>query len=132
MKKNIQEVIYQSGGNLDFIARGKMKSGLHSSVIGNGRFGLLLSAMRGEYDYIVIDTSPILPVPDASSVMHLADYNIVVYAYNMHTPKEIDLTIKRFNQLNVRTDAQIFNLVSGSDVNAYGYGYNYSYKPENN
>lgn len=131
-EKTIDQVIYKTGGNLDFMARGKMKSGLHTSVISNARLSQLLSAVRDQYDYIVIDTSPILPVPDASSVMILSDYNIVVYGYDMHKPKEIELTIKRFSQLKVRTDAQIFNLVPMGDSNGYGYSYKYSYKPENN
>lgn len=50
-------------------------------LLANGRFGELLAEARQRYDYVIVDTPPVLPTPDSRLIAEWVDgYVIVVTA----------------------------------------------------
>ena len=57
-----------------------------SSIINNGKFSDLISRMRNEMDYIILDTPPMLAAADSEAIARLTDTAIMVVRTDfMHT-----------------------------------------------
>lgn len=63
--------------NLFFIAGGKPVSNA-SELIGNGRLRLLLDRLAPAFDWIILDSPPVIPVSDAKLLADLCDGVLVV------------------------------------------------------
>lgn len=80
---------------------------------------------------VILDTPPILAVTDAAIIGNYAGTTLLVSRFELNTAKEIDISIKRFEQSGVPVKGCILNGVVKKASSYYGYGYNYygySYK----
>ncbi len=57
-------------------------------LLANGRFGELLRDARQRYDYVIIDTPPVLPTPDSRLLAQWIDGYLIVVAAD-HTPRKL-------------------------------------------
>ena len=73
--------------NLDVITAGQPTGPVHE-LFRSPRLERLLQGAREQYDFIVIDTPPLLPVFDASMVAKLVDGLLLVVAANQ-TPRKL-------------------------------------------
>ncbi|GAB3884770.1 GumC family protein [Spirosoma agri] len=99
-----------------------------SELLSNGRMKILLSALRKQFDYIIIDTPPVALVADAPLLGAYVDtaFYLVRYGYTPKTYMGFLANLqasKKFKSLNV-----IFNGVDYRHSQDYGYGYGYAYK----
>lgn len=98
-----------------------------SELLSNGRIGILLDALRKQFDYVILDTPPVTLVADATLLGSYVDavFYIVRHEY---TPKiylqrlAVLNASQKFKSLNV-----IFNGVNYRNSQEYGYGYGYGY-----
>jgi capsular exopolysaccharide synthesis family protein len=75
------------GFNLAVVPAGVTRLPIHE-ILRSPRLESLLQAARERYDFIVLDTPPLLPVFDAAMVAKLVDGLLVVVAAN-HTPRKL-------------------------------------------
>jgi len=83
-----------------------------------------------QYEIVIIDTPPILAVTDAAIIGRYAGTTLLVARYEVNTPKEIAVSIRRFEQSGVPIKGCILNGMVKKASSYYGYGYNhygYSY-----
>ena len=85
----------------------------------------------GQYDYIIIDTSPVLGTSDALSIGQLVDSVLFVARYDVSTVRQINYSIERLQRANVKVEGIIFNDAKQSLIGAYNYHYGYEYKSKN-
>jgi succinoglycan biosynthesis transport protein ExoP len=75
---DLDEVVQDWGGSgLQVLASGVLPPN-PSEVLGSVAMARLLSEMRAAYDYVIIDTAPLLPVADAAILSRLTDGMLVV------------------------------------------------------
>lgn len=110
---------------LSIITRGKSPAN-PSEMLGSQQFELLLNQLSQEYDHIIIDTPPVLAVTDAIIISQYAGVNLLVARYAKSQMKELELSLSRFEQANVKVNGFILNDIQRAGA-GYGYGYNYSY-----
>lgn len=110
---------------LSIITRGKSPAN-PSEMLGSEQFELLLKQLSQEYDHIIIDTPPVLAVTDAIIISQYAGVNLLVARYAKSQMKELELSLSRFEQANVKVNGFILNDIQRAGA-GYGYGYNYSY-----
>jgi len=110
---------------LSIITRGKSPAN-PSEMLGSEQFELLLKQLSQEYDHIIIDTTPVLAVTDAIIISQYAGVNLLVARYAKSQMKELELSLSRFEQANVKVNGFILNDIQRAGY-GYGYGYNYSY-----
>jgi polysaccharide biosynthesis transport protein len=79
------------------------------SLVASPRFGMLLAEARERYDFIIIDTPPLLPAADCRVMMQWVDGFVVVVAAH-RTPRKI-----LEEALNVMSQEQILGLVYSGD-----------------
>ena len=110
---------------LSVITRGKNPAN-PSEMLGSEQFAVLLEQLSQEYDHIIIDTPPILAVTDGIIISQYAGVNLLVARYAKSQMKELELSLNRFEQANVKVNGFILNDIQRASA-GYGYGYNYSY-----
>ena len=114
--------------NLFFISAGTLPED-PSELLSNARAKELINYLNSEFDYVVIDTSPMVLVTDGYLLTDLCDATLYVIRHK-YTPKIIVKRIDQNKHINpIHNPAIIFNGVKarGFFTNNYGYGYNYVY-----
>lgn len=114
----------------DFISRGVVPPN-PAELLMHRRFGELITWASNNYDIVILDTPPILAVTDAAIIGHYAGTTLLIARFEQNTPKEIEVSYKRFEQSGVIVKGCILNGVVKKASSYYGYGYNhygYSYK----
>lgn len=97
-----------------------------SELLGSEQMKNVLQRAKEQYDYVLIDTPPVMPVTDALIVSRFVDGMILVIA-SSEVKVEMARDVK--NQL-VNAGANIFGVVLNkvrSEHHGYGYGYYYYY-----
>lgn len=122
--------------NLFFISAGDNLPENPTELLANGKVNEILEYLENIFDFVIIDTSPIVLVTDGYLLTGLCDATLYVIRHK-YTPKVIVKRIDERNQINpINNPAIIFNGVKlrGFFKNNYGYGYDYVYgsKKESN
>ncbi|HBC1905264.1 TPA: polysaccharide biosynthesis tyrosine autokinase [Escherichia coli] len=108
----------------DFISRGNIPPN-PAELLMHERFGKLLEWANNEYDLVIIDSPPILAVTDAAIIGNYSGTTLLVARFEMNTPKEIEVSVKRFEQSGVKVKGCIMNGVVKKASSYYSYGYSY-------
>ena len=123
---DLNQVIHQTDVlGLSMIARGKNPAN-PSEMLSSEQFKALMEQLSQQYDHIIIDTPPILAVTDGIIISQYAGVNLLVARYAKSQMKELELSLNRFEQANVKVNGFILNDIQRSSA-GYGYGYNYAY-----
>ncbi|KMD16759.1 polysaccharide biosynthesis tyrosine autokinase [Klebsiella pneumoniae] len=113
--------------NFDYISRGAVPPN-PAELLMHRRFGELLNWASERYDIVVLDTPSILAVTDAAIIGNYAGTTLLVARFELNTAKEIDISVKRFEQTGVNVKGCILNGVVKKASSYYGYNhYGYSY-----
>jgi tyrosine-protein kinase Etk/Wzc len=98
----------------------------------NGRFGETIENLSKDYDFVLIDTPPILAVTDPAIIGRLAGINFAVLRANAHPMREIEHTVKRLRQNGIKLHGFIFNDIpfrtGYGDLGSGKYAYHYQYE----
>ena len=104
--------------NLSVLTAGRVPSAPYE-VLKSPRVGELLAEARRRYDYIVLDTPPLVPVPDCRVIARWVDgFLVVVTAHK--TPRKL-----LEEALNVTEPAKVLGLVFNCDDRQLSRGYSY-------
>ncbi|WPC34798.1 polysaccharide biosynthesis tyrosine autokinase [Acinetobacter sp. YWS30-1] len=112
--------------NLFFVTRGKSPVN-PSELLSTDKFKVFLDQASVSFDYVLIDTPPILAVTDGIIIAQYAGVNLLIARHGKTQIKELEITVTRFEQANVKVNGVILNDVQKGPGNGYGYGYNYAY-----
>ena len=121
--------------NLIALARGKAPPN-PAELLSGARFAKLVESWRESYDYIIIDTPPILAVTDASYAGAVADAVFLVGRAGKTQMHELIESRKRLSRGQLSVTGIVVNGLTESlskhSRGQYGYGYyNYQYASEN-
>lgn len=112
------------GGEFDYIGRGAIPPN-PAELLMHPRFENLLKWASQQYELVIVDTPPILAVTDAAIIGRYAGTTLLVARFEANTPKEIAVSVKRFEQGGVTIKGCILNGVVKKASSYYGYGYSY-------
>ncbi len=120
-EKTLEEVVYRDeGAGLDVIFA--QETGLNpSDVFSSRRFAEFLQEMRQRYDFIVIDSPPVLAVPDARIIARHTDALVVCAAWRKVTKPMIRAVMRQF--ANSRTSLSGFVMTKFDPARASREGY---------
>ena len=109
--------------NLDFISTGSLPPS-PAELLLRPALGSLLKAMSTQYDVVLIDATPILPVADTLIIgAHVGSIFLMSRA-GVSTPGEIAESIKRLAHAGLEPKGVLFNDLTVRP-GRYGYGYKY-------
>lgn len=98
-----------------------------ADLFASERFSSLLKNLREHYDYILIDTPPVLAVPDARVIGSLSDANIYVVQWNGTTRTQVRQGLEMLGSVSVDITGLVLNELDARKMKTYGYGGQYGY-----
>ncbi|WP_213943235.1 polysaccharide biosynthesis tyrosine autokinase, partial [Klebsiella variicola] len=113
-----------SMAGFDFIARGAVPPN-PAELLMHKNFDALLSWASQNYEIVVLDTPPILAVTDAAIIGNYVGTTLLVARFEQNTAKEIEVSVRRFEQSGVIVKGCILNGIVKKASSYYSYGYNH-------
>jgi capsular exopolysaccharide synthesis family protein len=122
-----KSIIHPSGFNkdCDFIYSGNIPPN-PTDLLQNGRYEELIESLKGDYQYIILDTAPLMLVTDSLIIADVADVTIYVTRSEVTEKSFIDYANKNIEAKKIKNVAFVLNDVHKTNFgygNKYGYGY---------
>ncbi len=104
------EVIVSSEevGGLDIVVCGHIPPN-PTEVLGSERARVVIEELRGMYDYVVIDSAPLMPVTDAIEISAYSDGVILVVRHNVTNINSLKKAIYMLERVQAKVLGIIFN-----------------------
>lgn len=112
--------------HIDFMPRGRQPHN-PSSLLASDLFAEMMSQLTYQYDYIFIDSPPILAASDAVITSQYADKVLMVTRYNQSIEGQLNYAIKQMRKANIEVDGIVLNDMRQGITDKYSYHYNYAY-----
>jgi len=112
--------------NIDFMPRGQHPRN-PASLLANGSFNHLMAELNLHYDYILIDSPPVLAASDAMILAQHADKVLMVTRYDDSIEGQLVYAVNQMNKANIKVDGIILNDVQQGIMSKYSYHYSYAY-----
>lgn len=124
---NLESIIYQSTYNpyLDVIYSGSIPPN-PTELLTNGRYEELLNNLKDTYDYIIVDTAPLMLVTDTFLISDLSDAILYVTRSNYTDKDLVGFANNNIKAQKIKNVGFVLNDVDKSNFgygNKYGYGY---------
>nr|MBB1522098.1 CpsD/CapB family tyrosine-protein kinase [Clostridiales bacterium] len=94
--------------NLSIVTAGTMVNN-PSELIGQEKFKKTIEALKEKYDYVIIDSSPILMVTDSILVSRVVDATILIAIYNKTRIDDLKSAIRRINHVGGNVAGVVLN-----------------------
>ena len=113
--------------NLDVLFSGAIPPN-PTALLSSDVFRKLISELKNEYDYIIIDSAPCLLVSDTFQFIDLADSVVYLFRANFTDSKITDFINDVYINKKVKNLNIVLNAVGNSKTYGYKYGYQYGYQ----
>jgi tyrosine-protein kinase Etk/Wzc len=94
--------------NVDFISTGKLPA-RPAELLAGENLGRMLKRLSDFYDYVLVDTPPVLAVSDALVIAAHAGTTFNIVRADVSTVDEIEETVRRLNETGTVVTGNIFN-----------------------
>ncbi len=123
-EQDIRRVIHTTDIENFYVIRqsGRPTSKSSNLVMGN-KFKQLLTSLSQAFDIVVLDTPPILPIIDSVILAKYATQVILVVKAEQSDVRELELSINKLEDNDIRVDATILNSVKKNKRYGSYYGY---------
>ncbi|GAB1346378.1 GumC family protein [Cloacibacterium normanense] len=126
----LEEIVHPSSfnKNLDVIYSGSIPPN-PTDLLSNGKYETLVETLKEKYDYIILDTAPLMLVTDSFLISEVADITLYVTRSKYTEKTLIEFANRNIDANRIKNTAFILNDVD-KDYLGYGnkYGYGYSAK----
>ena len=98
-----------------------------ADVFASEKFSSLITLLCEHYDFVLIDTPPVLVVPDARVIARHADAVIYTVKWDSTTRTQVRQGLEMFSSLGIPIAGLVLNQVDSRQMKRYGYGGQYGY-----
>lgn len=113
IRKNVRE-------NLDVLVSGEIPPN-PSELLGSAKMGEIIDVLSQEYDYVFIDTPPVLAVTDTAILTKYCSGVLLVAHYNQTDRSAVSEAVEQLRLANAKILGGIFNGVENDGDGKYGY-----------
>jgi non-specific protein-tyrosine kinase len=99
-----------------------------SEMLSSTRFAALVKQLSSRYQYVIIDSAPVLPVADSLALSRAVDGVLVVGQANRTSKKTLNEGLSRLHQVGAPVIGLVLNRAAERSSQGYGYGYGYAYQ----
>ncbi|HOO43789.1 MAG TPA: CpsD/CapB family tyrosine-protein kinase [Bacillota bacterium] len=125
--KDVHDLIIRDESGIDLLLTGHKLSYPHI-VLQSNKVIEMVNQLKNEYDYIVVDTPPVLSVTDALVVSKFVDGVIYVAAYNQTRKDNAKAGLEQLKENNANIiGAVLANIDVRKSQGSYGYYYYSNY-----
>lgn len=98
-----------------------------SELLGSARMKKLLEALSKEFDIVLCDAPPLLPVTDAAVLSRVTSGAIMAVAVGKTTTHQLEGALDALETVGAKVAGVVLTMVPTKGADAYGYGYGYEY-----
>ena len=121
----LEEVVHRDAVlNADIIAGDKAQTNA-ADIFASDRFRNFLAQMRQTYDVIVIDTPPVLVVPDARILAETADAVLFTVHWDKTSKYQVQEALRMLHASGQSITGFVLSQINPKRMKAYGYGNRY-------
>ncbi len=113
-----EDAIVRWSDGLDVLPSGAVPPN-PGQLLGSAAMKNLMQRLLLEYDFIVVDSPPLLPATDALGLSHLTDGAIVVARYKATTRQQLSTTLQSLEAVNARILGIVLNQVRERRAEVY-------------
>jgi Mrp family chromosome partitioning ATPase len=125
-RKIVKAIRSPNGQSIDLIYAGKLPEN-PAELLGNGKFESLLVELRKQYDKIIIDSPPLLPVTDAAVLAPLVDGVVVFVRAGSTKQSQLRAGFGALESVSARVLGVVFNMIPIGTRDYVNYGYEHGY-----
>lgn len=114
-------VFYDEALGID-VLMGENSRANAADLFSSGRFRTFLTRAREDYDFVIIDTPPVLVVPDARVIAQEVDAIIYTVAWDKTNRSQVTAGLREFESVNLRITGLVLAQVEPKGMRRYGYG----------
>lgn len=96
-----------------------------ADIFSSETFGRFLAEARAAFDYIIIDTPPVLAVPDARVIGGSVDAIMYAVKWDSTTRRQVSEGLRSFANVNVKVSGLVLTQIDKRGMKRYGYGDSY-------
>ena len=96
-----------------------------ADLFSSNTFSDFIKGLREHYDHIIIDTPPVLAVPDARVIGQLVDAVIYTVQWDSTPHRQVLNGLKSLQSVNVRVSGLVLSQIDGNKMKRYGYADSY-------
>lgn len=131
-RAEVNDVMLPWGGrSLYVLPAGKIPPN-PSELLGSARMGTLLTMLEKDFDVVLCDAPPLLPVTDAAILARVTSGALMVVSAGKTTSHQLTLATEALGTVGAKLAGFVMSMVPtrGPDsyYSAYGYGYGYGYR----
>ncbi|MCQ4079698.1 polysaccharide biosynthesis tyrosine autokinase [Streptomyces sp. RB6PN25] len=123
---HVQQVL-QSAGTFMVLTSGPVPPN-PTELLGSEQFRTMLSTLSEEFDHIVIDTSPVLPVADTAAMAQVVDGYVLVVRAARTGRTQVVAALDALRRSGTPVLGTVLNMASVKGERKV-YGYAYAYRP---
>lgn len=101
-----------------------------SELLGSKAMRHLVDSLEGEFDWVLFDAPPLLPVTDAAVLAKHLTGAVVAVAAGKTTRHQLEAAVTVLEKAGAPVAGVALTMVPAKGEGAYGYGYGYGYGPE--
>ena len=122
---DLEEAIFRPDGMSIDVLFGESSSTNAADIFATERYSDFIRQMRQRYDYIVVDTPPVLVVSDARVVAPSADAVVYAVHWNQTKKSQVKRGLQMFRTVNVPVAGLVLTRIDQRKMERYGYGREY-------
>lgn len=96
-----------------------------ADIFASARFKEFIETQRKLYDVIIIDTPPILIVPDSRIISQVADVTLLSVKWDSTTKSQLDEALRLIRNSRQEVQGLVLSQISAAGMRRYGYGDKY-------
>ena len=99
-----------------------------AELLSSPRFAEIFDELKEQFDMVLVDSSPLLPVTDPVLLSRLTDTTLLIVAAGSTTKGQLRRGVEQLTQVGARRIGIVLNEVPRGGGDVYGYGYSYNYE----
>ena len=121
----LEEAVHRTPDFGADILGGEKSSTNAADLFASDRFRALIDEARASYDMIIIDTPPVLVVPDARIIAEVADAIVFTVQWDQTSKPQVEEALRMFHNSGQRITGLVLSQISAKGMKRYGYGGTY-------
>lgn len=114
-------VVFHDRLNADVLVGEKSKANA-ADVFSSEKFQQFLQDARETYDFVIIDTPPVLVVPDARVIGHHCDAIMFTVKWDSTSKAQVKAALSELRAVNLDVSGLVLSQIDAKGMKKYGYG----------